>query len=95
MILKIVQKTLLVLSLWPYTRDFYQESIQSLQKNWKLITVKKKFVSGNHCLYLYLPRTAKQKKLHTNYLEKLFNVDLTMRKLNVVRKIIKQSSSEI
>ena len=45
---------------------------------------------GNHCLYLYLPRTAKRKKLNTNYLEKLFNVDLTMRKLNVVEKIIKQ-----
>ena len=43
---------------------------------------------GNHCLYLYLPRTAKQKKLHTNYLEKLFNVDLTMRKLNVVEKLL-------
>ena len=43
---------------------------------------------GNHCLYLYLPRTVKQKKLHTNYLEKLFNVDLTMRKLNVVEKLL-------
>jgi len=43
---------------------------------------------GNHCLYLYLPRTAKQKKLNTNYLEKLFNVDLTMRKLNVVEKLL-------
>ena len=43
---------------------------------------------GNHCLYLYLPRTAKRKKLNTNYLEKLFNVDLTMRKLNVVEKLL-------
>lgn len=43
---------------------------------------------GNHCLYLYLPRTAKRKKLSTNYLEKLFNVDLTMRKLNVVEKLL-------
>ena len=43
---------------------------------------------GNHCLYLYLPRTAKRKKLNTNYLEKLFGVDLTMRKLNVVEKLL-------
>ncbi len=32
----------------------------------------KKFVLGDHCLYLYLPRTAKQKN-NTNYLEKLFS----------------------
>jgi len=43
---------------------------------------------GKHCLYLYLPRTAKRKKLNTNYLEKLFGVDLTMRKLNVVEKLL-------
>ena len=43
---------------------------------------------GNHCFYLYLPRTAKRKKLNTNYLEKLFGVDLTMRKLNVVEKLL-------
>ena len=43
---------------------------------------------GNHCLYLYLPRTAKRKKLNTNYLEKLFGIDLTMRKLNVVKKLL-------
>ena len=41
---------------------------------------------GKH--YLYIPRTAKRKKLNTNYLEKLFGVDLTMRKLNVVEKLL-------
>ena len=30
---------------------------------------------GDYCLYLYLPRTAKQKKLNTNYLENCFGSD--------------------
>ena len=49
--------------------------------------VKKEICIGNHCLYLYLPRTAKRKKLNTNYLEKLFGVDLTMLKVKRGRKI--------
>ena len=68
---------------------FYQESIQSLPLDkLKIDYDEEEICIGNHCLYLYLPRTAKQKKLHTNYLEKLFNVDLTMRKLNVVEKLL-------
>ena len=68
---------------------FYQESIQSLPlEKLKIDYGEEEICIGNHCLYLYLPRTAKQKKLHTNYLEKLFNVDLTMRKLNVVEKLL-------
>ena len=68
---------------------FYQEPIQSLPlEKLKIDYGEEEICVGNHCLYLYLPRTAKQKKLHTNYLEKLFNVDLTMRKLNVVEKLL-------
>ena len=68
---------------------FYQESIQSLPlEKLKIDYGEEEICIGNHCLYLYLPRTAKQKKLNTNYLEKLFNVDLTMRKLNVVEKLL-------
>ena len=68
---------------------FYQESIQSLPLE-KLDSDygEEEICIGNHCLYLYLPRTAKRKKLNTNYLEKLFGVDLTMRKLNVVEKLL-------
>ena len=68
---------------------FYQEPIQSLPlEKLKIDYGEEEICVGNHCLYLYLPRTAKQKKLNTNYLEKLFNVDLTMRKLNVVEKLL-------
>ena len=68
---------------------FYQGSIQSLPlEKLKIDYGEEEICIGNYCLYLYLPRTAKQKKLHTNYLEKLFNVDLTMRKLNVVEKLL-------
>ena len=68
---------------------FYQESIQSLPlEKLKIDYGEEEICIGNHCLYLYLPRTAKRKKLSTNYLEKLFNVDLTMRKLNVVEKLL-------
>ena len=68
---------------------FYQEPIQRLPlEKLKIDYGEEEICIGNHCLYLYLPRTAKQKKLSTNYLEKLFNVDLTMRKLNVVEKLL-------
>ena len=68
---------------------FYQEPIQSLPlEKLKIDYGEEEICIGNHCLYLYLPRTAKQKKLSTNYLEKLFNVDLTMRKLNVIEKLL-------
>ena len=68
---------------------FYQESIQNLPLE-KLESDygEEEICIGKHCLYLYLPRTAKRKKLNTNYLEKLFGVDLTMRKLNVVEKLL-------
>ena len=72
-----------------YMWFFYQESIQSLPlEKLKIDYGEEEICIGNHCLYLYLPRTAKRKKLNTNYLEKLFNVDLTMRKLNVVEKLL-------
>ena len=70
---------------------FYQGFIQSLPlEKLKADYGEEEICVGDHCLYLYLylPRTAKQKKLNTNYLEKLFGLDLTMRKLNVVEKLL-------
>ena len=67
----------------------FQNAIQSLPlEKLKIDYGEEEICIGNHCLYLYLPRTAKRKKFSTNYLEKLFNVDLTMRKLNVVEKLL-------
>ena len=67
----------------------YQGFIQSLPlEKLKADYGEEEIYIGDHCLYLYLPRTARQKKLNTNYLEKLFGVDLTMRKLNVVEKLL-------
>ena len=67
----------------------YQGFIQSLPlEKLKADYGEEEICIGDYCLYLYLPRTAKQKKLNTNYLEKLFGVDLTMRKLNVVEKLL-------
>ena len=43
---------------------------------------------GDDCLYLYLARTATHKKLNTNYLERLLGEDMTMRKINVVNKLL-------
>ena len=67
----------------------YQGLIQSLPlEKLKTDYGEEEICVGDYCLYLYLPRTAKQKKLNTNYLEKLFGVVLTMRKLNVVEKLL-------
>lgn len=40
--------------------------------------------AGSQCLYMYLPRDAKKKKLNTNFLEKKLGIVATMRKLSVV-----------
>lgn len=42
------------------------------------------FREGSECLYLYLPREAKKKRLNTNYLEKKLGITATMRKRNVI-----------
>lgn len=42
---------------------------------------------GSQCLYMYLPREAKKKRLNTNYLEKQLGITATMRKLSVVEKL--------
>lgn len=39
---------------------------------------------GTECLYLYLPRDAKKKRLNTNYLEKQLGITATTRKLSVI-----------
>ena len=45
------------------------------------------FVVGSECLYLYLPREAKKKRLNTNFLEKKLGIRATMRKLSVTSKL--------
>ncbi|MGX7106496.1 DUF1697 domain-containing protein [Hutsoniella sourekii] len=47
-----------------------------------------KLVVGKECLYLYLPRDAKPKKLNTNYLERQLSATMTMRKLNVINHLV-------
>ncbi|MCO4471777.1 hypothetical protein Si135_01950 [Streptococcus infantarius subsp. infantarius] len=43
--------------------------------------------AGSECLYLYLPREAKKKRLNTNYLEKQLYITATMRKLRSVSRL--------
>ena len=45
------------------------------------------FYVGSQCLYMYLPREAKKKKLNTNFLEKKLGVVATTRKLSVVARL--------
>lgn len=42
---------------------------------------------GSQCLYIYLPREARKKKLNTNYLEKQLDITATMRKLSVISRL--------
>lgn len=42
---------------------------------------------GSECLYMYLPREAKKKKLNTNYIEKQLGIVATTRKLSVVSRL--------
>lgn len=43
--------------------------------------------AGSQCLYMYLPRDTKKKRLNTNYLEKQLGIVATMRKLSVVSRL--------
>lgn len=52
------------------------------------------FAVGTECLYMYLPRSAKKKKLNNNYLEKQLGIVSTMRKLNVIQKLYDMESIE-
>ncbi|WP_147615045.1 DUF1697 domain-containing protein [Treponema pectinovorum] len=46
------------------------------------------FAAGNHCLYMYLPREASKKVLNNTYLERKLGAVLTMRKINVVKRLV-------
>lgn len=43
--------------------------------------------AGSECLYLYLPREAKKKRLNTNYLEKQLYITATIQKLRSVSRL--------
>lgn len=45
------------------------------------------FYVGRECLYMYLPRDAKKKKLNNNYLEKQLGIIATTRKLSVIKHL--------
>lgn len=47
---------------------------------------------GRECLYCYLPREAKKKRLNTNYLEKYLGITATMRKHSVVSRLVQMAS---
>ena len=53
-----------------------------------------KFAVGTECLYMYLPKSAKKKRLNNNYLEKQLGIASTMRKLNVIQKLYNMESIE-
>ncbi|MFX3872684.1 DUF1697 domain-containing protein, partial [Streptococcus suis] len=42
---------------------------------------------GSQCLYMYLPRDDRKKKLNTNYLEKQLDITATLRKLSVISRL--------
>ncbi|WP_162012470.1 DUF1697 domain-containing protein [Streptococcus sp. S784/96/1] len=67
-------------------KEIRELPLERLQENYGEEEI---FVS-NECLYLYLPRAATHKKLNTNYLEKLLGVDMTMRKINVINKLLQK-----
>lgn len=43
--------------------------------------------AGSECLYLYLSREAKKKRLNTNYLEKQLHITATMRKRRSILRL--------
>jgi len=46
------------------------------------------FAVGETCLYMYLPRDARMKKLNNNFLEKKLGTVATTRKLTIIKKLI-------
>lgn len=46
------------------------------------------FAVGETCLYMYLPRDARIKKLNNNFLEKKLGTVATTRKLTIIKKLI-------
>lgn len=46
------------------------------------------FAVGETCLYMYLPRDARIKKLNNNFLEKKLGIIATTRKLTIIKKLI-------
>ena len=45
------------------------------------------FAVGEACLYMYLPRATRKKKLNNNFLEKKLGIVATTRKLSVIKEL--------
>lgn len=68
-----------------FTNDSIEEAKVEELKNRNF--GEEKFMVGSECLYMYLPRNARKKKLNTNYLERQLSITATMRKLNVIEQL--------
>lgn len=68
-----------------FTNDYLDDGI--LKKLVQTDFGDEAFCIGNQCLYLYLPRDAKKKRLNTNFLEKKLGISATMRKLSVTNRL--------
>ena len=53
----------------------------------KINFFEEKFFVGSECMYMYLPKSAGEKKLNNNFLEKKLGIVCTTRKLNVIKKL--------
>lgn len=61
-----------------FTNDIFQDKLSDMQIDGEELKV------GTACIYLYLPKDAPKKRLHTNYLERKLGITATMRKLSVI-----------
>ncbi|VUW98599.1 Uncharacterised protein [Streptococcus constellatus] len=82
----------------PFPRELDQSRIHLLFTNNVLSTERLKevaevsftdeiFVTGETCLYMYLPKDARKKKLNNNFLEKKLGIVATTRKLSVIKEL--------
>lgn len=69
-----------------FTNDFLPQD--SLDRLLREDFGAEQLVQGHECLYLYLPRDAKKKRLYTNFLEKRLGSIMTARKLSVVERLM-------
>ena len=78
-------------------QHMHQVILESIGANLSIIVKEKsdleRAILGNpfseelDCLYMYLPRDAKKKKLNNNFLEKKLGIVATTRKLSVIKEL--------